>query len=172
MNIPTHIVCGAFLAQTLVRICSFDRMGRARPFVLAAGAMALGMLSHILLDFLPHYAWIVYLDWFRPLPYHWLIREAVLGFAVAIPSLMVAGKAWPFVAAGMLGAGYPDLEKVLVFDLHLPDAYILFGWHSSHLSSRTGGFPIPILIGFECLILGGFIFALVMSNRGLRPHTR
>lgn len=165
MNTPTHIVCGAFLAQALLHTGSFDQAGRARPIASATGAVALGMLSHLFLDFLPHYAWIVYLDWFKPPPFHWLIREAVFGLAVAIQSLIIAGKAWPFIAFGMLGAAYPDLEKVLVFHFHLPDAFTLFGWHSAYLSSRTGGISIPLLIGFECLIIGAVMFAMVKLFR-------
>lgn len=132
---------------------------------MAAGAFALGLLSHLLLDLLPHYAWIVHLDWFKPLPFFWLIQEAAFGLMVAVPAFLFAGRAWPYAAFGMLGGIYPDVEKVLFFGLHLPDRYILFGWHSEYLSSRTDGLPHPLLIGLECVLIGTFLFAMWRMGR-------
>ncbi len=133
----------------------------------------IGVVSHLLLDLMPHYAWIVFLDWFKPLPFHWLIREAVFGVAVAVPALILAGRAWPIVALGMLGALYPDVEKVLAVDFRVPEAYILFPWHSAYLSSRTGSLPEPILIGAECLMTGAFLIAMWrMSQAGSNSRDR
>ena len=145
----------------------------ARVATITAAVLLLGALSHLLLDLLPHYAWIVYLDWFKPIPYHWLIREAVFGLAVAVPALLMAGKAWPFVVLGMIGGMYPDVEKVLSVDFHVPDQFILFGWHSNFLSNRTLGLPIPVLIGLELVLITGFLYAMwkmkkIASNNRLQ----
>ena len=166
MNTPTHIACGACLALALVRASS--KLGRKQRTVavIAVGALALGIVSHLLLDLLPHYAWIVYLDGFNPLPFHWLIREAVFGLAVAVPAFWFAGKAWPFVLVGILGGMYPDFEKVLSVDFGLPGAFVLFDWHSTYLSHRTGGLPKPLLIATECLAIGGFLIGMWMLKQG------
>jgi hypothetical protein len=160
MNTPTHLACGACMACCLERALAGSDRSRWKLAAIAVGAVALGILSHLVLDRLPHYAWIVYLNWFEPLPFHWLIREALFGVAVALPALYLAGRAWPFVVLGMFGGMYPDVEKVLSVDFHIPRHFILFPWHSTELSSRTGGLPKPLLIGFECILIA--IFFLVM----------
>lgn len=160
MNTPTHIACGACLATSLANACQRYPRTSVRVGLLAAGALLLGLLSHLLLDLLPHYAWVVHFEGFRSLPFHWLIREAVFGIAVAIPAFILSGKAWPYVALGMLGGIYPDVEKVLSVDFHIPDRFILFAWHSTCLSSRTAGLPRSVLIGIECLLIAGFLLAM------------
>jgi hypothetical protein len=114
---------------------------------------------------------VVYLDWFKPLPYHWLIQEAVFGLVVAIPAFIFAGRSWPFVALGMMGGIYPDVEKVLSIDLHVPDRFILFGWHSTVLSNRTAGLPKAALIGFECLLIVGFLLAMWRMKKVASKNT-
>lgn len=173
MNTPTHIICGACLAQALAQIFSCRKMDSPRIAAIMAGAFGLGVISHLLLDMLPHYAWVVYLDWFKPLPFHWLIREAMFGLAVAIPAFILSGRLWPYAAIGMLGAIYPDVEKVLSVDFHVPDQFILFGWHSNYLSNRTLGLPIPVLIGLELVLITGFLYAMwrmkkIASNNRLQ----
>ena len=165
MNIPTHIASGACIAYALA-IKLQGRAGAAwQRGLLAVCALALGLISHLLLDLLPHYAWVVHLNWFRPLPFHWLMREAVLGLAVAIPAFVFAGRSWPYVALGMFGGIYPDVEKVLSVDFRVPDTFILFAWHSNHLSNRTAGLPKPLLIGIECVLIAGFLLAMWRMRR-------
>ena len=139
MNTPTHIICGACLAQAIALAFAKARHSKVRILAVATGALCAGILSHLLVDLLPHYNWIVYLNVATALPFHWLIREAVFALAVAIPAFILAGRSWPYVAVGMLGGIYPDVEKVLSFDFHVPDRFILFDWHSTRFSSRTAG---------------------------------
>ena len=174
MNAPTHIAFAACVAHVVTRATSGKRETRARLGLVAVGVVALGIISHLLLDLLPHYAWIVYLDWFKPLPYHWLIREASFGLAVAVPALLWTGEAWPFVALGMVGGMYPDVEKVLAVDFVLPEQFVLFDWHSTYLSNRTGGLPLPFLILVECCMIAAFLFMMWelkrrASNKMPRP---
>jgi hypothetical protein len=166
MNTPTHIAGGACLAMALVCVCSPVAQSRTRVAAVAAGALGVGVVVHLLLDLIPHFAWVVYLEGFKPLPFHWLLREAALGLAVALPALALSGRAWPYVALGMAGGLYPDVEKVLSVDFHVPDRFILFGWHSLGVSNRTAGLPKAVLIAGECLLLAGFLFAMWrMKNR-------
>ncbi|MBI3985337.1 MAG: hypothetical protein HY343_00305 [Lentisphaerae bacterium] len=160
MNTPAHIACGACLALALATVSRGTQQERPRVALLAAGSVVLGILSHLLLDLLPHYAWIVHLDWFKPAPFHWLLREAVFGVAVAVPALLLSGRAWPYAALGIFGAVYPDVEKVLSLDFHWPQALVFFGWHSNFVSNRTAGLPPPLLIAFECLLIGVCLLAM------------
>jgi hypothetical protein len=170
MNTPTHIACGACLAYVVT--ATAGRNGNTvKAATLAVATLLLGITSHLLLDMLPHYAWIVYLDWFNPLPYHWLMREAVFGLAVAVPSFLLAGKAWPFVVLGMGGAVCPDVEKVLAVDLHLPRRFILFDWHSTYLTNRTAGLPKSFLFLMECCLVAAFLFAMWKLQRRASNNT-
>ena len=164
MNIPAHLVCGAVLAQALSRATAGSGR-RRRIAAVAAGALLLGIASHLLLDLLPHYAWIVYLHWFEPWPFSWLIREAVFGLAVAVPAFMLAGRTWPYVALGMLGGVYPDVEKAVFFTFQAPAPFALFPWHSLYLSNRTAGLPHAVLIGFECLFIAACLFTMWKLNK-------
>ena len=165
MNTPTHITCGACLAQALTLTLHGRRPTAVQCGLLAFGSFVVGIVSHLLLDLLPHYAWVVYLDWFKPLPFHWLIREGVFSLAVAIPAFLLSGKSWPYVALGLLGGIYPDVEKVLSVDFHMPQQFILFDWHSAYLSNRTAGIPKAVLIGMECLMVAGFLLAMWRMKR-------
>jgi len=138
---------------------------------MGACAFGVGVVSHLLLDRLPHYAWVVYLDWFKPLPFHWLLGEATFGLALAIPAFIFAGRLWPYVALGMIGGIYPDVEKVLSVDFHVPDSLILFSWHSTYLSNRTAGLPKAVLIGFESLLITGFLLAMWRMKKAASNHT-
>lgn len=84
---------------------------------------------------------------------------------MAIPVFIFAGRAWPYVALGVIGAVYPDAEKVLSVDFHLADRFILFNWHSGYLSNRTAGLPESVLIGLECLLIASFLLAMWRMKR-------
>jgi len=149
MNTPTHLACAAAVSLAFVQGAqpSLAAYGRVRRgFVLACGCVALGLVSHFVLDWLPHLAWVAWIDWFKPLPYAWLIPEALFGGLIAVPALWLAGKHRRYVAVGMLAGLYPDIEKVLCVDLHIPGSFILLKWHSTYISSRHGGLPWSVLI--------------------------
>jgi len=165
MNTPTHIACGACIAHIIAHASRDACVTRSKTAFIAIGVFAASVLSHLALDLLPHYAWIVYLDWFKTMPYHWLIREAVFGLAIALPALMIAGKARPFIVVGMVGGMYPDLEKVLCVDHGLTQPFILFDWHSRYLSNRTAGLPKPLLVIMECCIIAACLFTMWQLNR-------
>lgn len=66
----------------------------------------------------------------------------------------------------MLGGIYPDVEKVLSVDLHIPDRFVLFGWHSTFLSTRTAGLAKSVLIALECVLIAGFLLVMWKIKRG------
>lgn len=123
-------------------------------------------MLHLALDFLPHFAWIVYLPGFENLPFHWLIKEGLLAAVMAIPCLFFARANWPYAILGMLGAIYPDVEKVAAVDLHIPQSWIIFKGHSLQLSSNDGGLPHGILIAVELgLIALMMLWTYALSRR-------
>ena len=103
-------------------------------------------MLHLAFDLLPHFAWIVYLPGFEDLPFHWLIREGLASMIVAMPCLFFARAYWPYVVLGMLGAIYPDVEKVAAVDFRIPDRFIMLKGHSLQLSSHDGGISPGLLI--------------------------
>lgn len=129
------------------------RYGHTRRFLPWLVCFGTGIASHLLLDLLPHYAWIVYLPGYEHLPFHWLIREGIVAGIVALPALYFTRRMWPYAIAGMIGGLYPDIEKVAYGDLNLPRAFVAFPWHSTQLSSRDGGFPHGALACAEVLLL-------------------
>ena len=168
MNAPAHIACGACLAFAIARAARGRRGSPGGTALVAGAVVAAGVVSHLVLDLLPHYAWIVYLDWFKPMPNHWLVREAVFGLAAGAGALWLADGERPWVMLGMVADMYPDVEKVLFFNRGVADAFILFDWHSKYLSNRTGGLPKPVLIAFECSLIAACLFTIWRVGRGAR----
>lgn len=155
MNTPTHIVSGIWLAQIILH--RWPAESSSRRIALGLACIAGGAVLHLAFDLLPHFAWIVYLPGFENLPFHWLIREGLATLIVAVPCLFFARANWPYVVLGMLGAIYPDVEKVAAVDFCIPDRFIMFRGHSLQLSSHDGG------ISHGLLILGelGLIMAMM-----------
>ena len=168
MNTPTHIACGACVAVAVARFGRAEHASAPRRIVLAACAVVLGLATHLLLDLLPHRAWIVDLGWFRPMPYHWLVREALFGVAVAIPAILIAGRLWPNAVLGMFAGMYPDIEKVLFLDFHIPEWLVIFKWHSTELSNRTAGLPCAALVTIEVVLIVVFLAAMWAVRRNGR----
>ena len=160
MNTPTHLLCGACIAHALARRTDVNRSRPVRWVVVAMVSFVLGMMSHLLLDRLPHCAWIANLDWFKPLPMRFLLCEALFGVLVAVPALWFAGRHALTVLFGMAGGMYPDIEKVLAIKFGMPDRFVLFEWHSLHLSNRTWGLSTPALIALECLLISAFLYVM------------
>lgn len=126
-------------------------------------------MLHLALDFLPHFAWIVYLPGFEKFPFHWLIREGLLAMVAAVPCLFFVRADWPYAVLGMLGAIYPDVEKVAAVDFRIPDHFIIFKGHSLQLSSHDGGLSHGLLIVGELAMIAVMMvwtYTLSRSRRG------
>lgn len=146
MNTLTHLAAGAVVAQAVLAV----RMPRAAALV--TGVVA-GALSHLALDALPHYNWIVYLSWFHGVPFHWLIREAVCALPVAIIAMWLGRDRWVVAGLVLVGSMYPDFEKVAYVDFHIARPLVMFPSHSLQLSGHTCGWPRPALVGLEVGVL-------------------
>lgn len=170
VNTPTHLAAGAMLAQFLINNRK-DQSIRGR-IVCGFACLMLGVASHLLLDLFPHYAWIVYLPGFEDLPFHWLIHEGVLGLLVSLPLLYFTRARWGSVTLGMVGAVYPDVEKVACVDLGMPSWMALFRWHSLTLSDRDGGLPLYVLIVAELALIAGLMLGTLAATQKRRASSR
>ena len=156
MNTPTHIAAGALFAQLMINWLKL----RSKPSpIWGCYCLGWGIASHLLLDLVPHYAWVVYLPGIENFPFHWLIKEAALGLLVAVPLVYITRERWGCIVLGMIGAIYPDIEKVLYLDFGIPDTLVLFGWHSTSLSSLSGTFSTDALIVIELALVVGLLIA-------------
>lgn len=174
MNVPTHIACGALIGYAVAQVrsrCS-NQARRDRPARLFAAIFVLGVASHLLLDLIPHYAWIVDRDWFISAASHWVIRATILSLLVGLPAIWITGRAWPCAVAGILGAMYPDIEKVAYFNFGATDPLILFDWHSKHLTSNPPGVPAWVLMGAEWILVVAILAAMAIMRRRTRAEPR
>ncbi|MDA0322523.1 MAG: hypothetical protein O2923_07390 [Verrucomicrobia bacterium] len=169
MNAPTHLACAACIASFMAFHAAPKKHSRAW---LLAGAIAAGMLSHILLDLTPHYAWIVYLDWLGSRPHSGVLRELLLGGAVGSAAIWIAARTdLRVVVAGMLGSAYLDIEKVAALGLGLSPTFVIFDWHSLQVSSQPASLSKGVLVAIECVILVASFAGLIWIRcaSGCRP---
>jgi hypothetical protein len=137
MNSPTHLIAGAVTAQVVMAAIG-PRASRPVQVAAGIGAFGLAMLSHLLLDAIPHYNWIVYVDWLHRVPFAWLLREAIFSLPVILLAVY-CGRDHPVINFfGLFGGMYPDLEKVAYLDFHLPQRFVLFPWHSLRCTPFDG----------------------------------
>lgn len=164
VNTPTHVIAGAFVAQT-VMVYRDRHPGRLTGIGCGVTCWWLAAFSHLALDAVPHYNWIVYLNWFHELPFHWLIRDALF----ALPMIGIGWYAgrdyWLILALGLFGGMYPDFEKVAYVDFHMPEQLILFRSHSLQLSGHTGDLPHGYLIAIELVLLTVCVAATLVIYR-------
>lgn len=127
--------------------------------------MVAGALSHLALDAVPHYNWIVYLNWFQGIPFHWLIREALCALPVAVFGLWLGRDRIVMTGLALVGSMYPDFEKVAYVDFHIPRQLVIFRAHSLELSGHTAGLPRPALVTIEMTLLVGMLAAALWLAR-------
>jgi hypothetical protein len=156
VNTPTHIAAAGLVSATAFFADAKFGTGlpiKVRLWICAAGCVVLGASSHLLLDALPHYNWIVYLHWLSDLPYHWLVRDALFGLVIVIPILYWGRDRWFLIWLTLFAAMYPDFEKVAYIDFGLPRQLVIFRGHSLQLSGNDWGLPHPWLIALEVSLI-------------------
>ena len=92
----------------------------------------------------------------------------MLGIIVALPLIYFARDHWGYTVLGMIGAMYPDIEKVAYIDFGMPGRLVLFRWHSMALSDRDGGLPSGRLILIECALIAGLIIGTLWLTKDRR----
>lgn len=105
-----------------------------------------------MLDSLPHFGFLSFVDLWVQLPYAWIVRPAVAGLLAAAFVLHRArGHRWLAVVA-LVGAAYPDLEKLAFFVWGWP--HLLYPDHAHVASTYTAGLD-PRALTLAQIALGG-----------------
>lgn len=149
MELPMHIAAAAYTGNLLWYAALKSRYllpcKRISGTVLVMAAFLTGGASHLLLDLVPHYAFL-YKVWSLPsCPYLvrgiWaLAKVAVVALPVGIILFRFTTTRfhWVVLFASIMGGIYPDVEKEAFLYLSLPRFLVLFPWHSLAYS-REGG---------------------------------
>lgn len=176
MDLPLHVATGAVIGNALL----YHQVKRGKVHItrkeqitLALTAFLAGIVSHLFWDWLPHYDWLFYIEVFKPLPFHWLIPQAITTLPVMLWNVYLNRDAWPLAAIAMFGGIYPDVEKLLYFDFHLPRLLVIFRQHSCYLTPwRPWELAHKnLLVVFEVvtfLLLLGIMYGLARARRQRR----
>ncbi len=173
MDLPVHIAAGALMGNAVLYI---DRKfphvpTQKRRIQTGIACFFLGVISHLVLDAVPHYDWLFYITIFKPLPYHWLIPQVI----VALPVLLFVYhfmKDYRMLAViSVLGGIYPDIEKFAYFDLHFPRFLMLLRQHSCYLTPWSSWElkHETFLIILEIWLLTGLLAIIYWMARCRRP---
>ena len=165
MDLPVHVTAGALVGTTILYI--MDNKVRKRPFSqkqyikVGLACFFWGILTHLFLDAVPHYDWLFYVKTFSPLPCWWLIPQFLTTIPVLIITFYVMRDHWGIAVVSVLGGVYPDIEKLMYLDFHLPRYLTVFRNHSCYLSQWTPleleykSFLIVFEVGLFFVLLGG-----------------
>ncbi len=158
MDLPIHLATGALVGSAILYVehTTPHTQDSAQHWAkVGVACFLLGVLSHLLLDAMPHYDWLFYITIFKPFPFWWHIPQAI-GAAPVVLFAWYILRDHPVIAMiSLLGGIYPDLEKLAYFDFYLPRELVIFKQHSCYLSQWT---PWTLehktaLIVFEVLLL-------------------
>ena len=179
MDLPVHAAAGALVGNTILYVVDNklkrQTLSQKQHIEVSFAFFFWGVLSHLFLDAVPHYDWLFHVKTFSPLPFWWLIPQFLATIPVLIITFYVMRDHWVIAMVSLLGGVYPDIEKLIYLDLHLPQYLILFRNHSCDLSQWT---PLELeykssLIVFEVglffVLLGGLYW--VAHCRGQVRYT-
>lgn len=168
MDIPIHLAAAAYAGHWLYGIYQANPArpaSNARLIGCGLGAFGVGVLSHLLLDALPHYTFIYGIvrlsDWPAIIRYGWIaLKIGLLSLPVLIHLVTCSRRQAAIGLAALCGGLYPDVEKALYLSEILPRWLVGFPWHSCSYSPNgweTGYKPLFILIetGFYVVLLWG-----------------
>ncbi|GAK55234.1 hypothetical protein U27_02066 [Candidatus Vecturithrix granuli] len=158
MDLPIHLATGALVGSVVLYVDQTMPHNSNSPRQLVKVGVAcflLGVLSHLLLDAMPHYDWLFYITIFKPLPFWWHIPQVIAAIPVVAFTWYMLHDHSVIAMISLLGGIYPDLEKLAYFDFHLPRELVIFEQHSCYLSQwRSWELAHKtFLIVFETLLL-------------------
>lgn len=169
MDIPVHIAATAVTCQAALyldaQVPSSFRVAR-RTYLFSAGCFAMGTLSHLGLDLVPHYDVLYKIgNAFKPefLPgILWTgLKVGILAFPIILWFLFLTNNHSKFAFAALVGGLYPDFEKGAYLSTLLPRSLVLFPFHSCSYS--PAGWEVEyrsVLIAAEIGLLFG-LFVLM-----------
>lgn len=143
MDIAIHVAAAAVTCQAALYLdarTSDSSLSARRPYLFGTGCFALGILSHLALDVMPHCNMLYSLgnsllpDFFPESLWK------LLKVGICIPPLMLwflflARDHPKFALAALAGGLYPDFEKGAYLSSLLPRSCVLFPFHSCAFSS-------------------------------------
>jgi hypothetical protein len=180
MDLPVHAAVGALVGNTILygvdNIFKRQTLSQKQHIEVGLACFFWGILSHLFLDAVPHYDWLFYVKTFSPLPFWWFIPQFLTTIPVLIITFYVMRDHWMIAMISVVGSVYPDIEKLIYFDLHLPQYLVVFRRHSCYLSQWTlwelehKNLLITAEVGLVIVSLIG-LYWLTRCRRQLR-HTR
>jgi nitrogen fixation-related uncharacterized protein len=169
MDLPVHVAAGALVGNTILYIADNklkrQPLSQKQHIEVCLACFFWGVLSHLFLDAIPHYDWLFYVKIFSPLPFWWLIPQFLTTIPVLMITFYVTRDHWGIALVSVLGGVYPDIEKLMYLDFHLPQYLVVFRKHSCYLSQwtplelRYKSFLIVFEVGLFFVLLGGLYWA-------------
>ena len=140
MDIPVHIAAAAVTCQAALALDPDSSQPRMRMWVFGVGYFALGALSHLFLDAIPHYDVLYKIEKpllieFLPRLVWTLLKVGVFSLPIIIMFLYFTREHPGYALAALAGGLYPDFEKGAYLSSYLPRSLVLFPFHSCAYSS-------------------------------------
>lgn len=173
LDLFTHILAAGLVAEGVAR-APRERLATLPIPVPANVALApltffLSSLSHMALDWVPHFGFVPHLNtvW-AALPYAWLVRPVVGGLLALGFLLALAEGNRALVVVASAGAVYPDVEKMVHAMWGLP--FRLFDGHATATSSYSGGYDHRLLAGAQLVLSLSMVvaYAALATRRARR----
>ena len=161
MDLPVHVAAGALAGNILLYIHAKSRPRLdldAEMVKIGVAGLLYGVISHLLLDALPYYDWLFYIHIFKPLPYYWMFPPVLTTLPVLAAAFQLNRDARLVTSLSLVGGVYPDIEKLMYIDWHLPKSLVLFPFHSCSLSGSAWESSHKHFLIFWELV----VFALIM----------
>ena len=142
MDIPIHVATAAFVCNVTLYADSKiqkDYSSKEWGFLPGTICFLLSLFSHLLLDAVPHYDFIYKIFRLPMLPqflsYGWaLFKVGVFTLPVIFIFLYLTRDHWLIALISIFGSVYPDIEKGIYLNLHIPKYLIIFQNHSCSYS--------------------------------------
>lgn len=169
MNIPVHVAAAAVVCNaTLYVNMRFQKSEPSKERLIMLGTLCfvVSLFSHLLLDVVPHYDFLYKILPLPMLPKIWgwawaTFKVGVVTFPVVILFLYLTRDHLIITLVSLLGSIYPDIEKALYLNLHIPKYLVIFrqhscsyspdGWESTHkllLSAIEIVLLVILMVGF------------------------
>ncbi|MBD3307839.1 hypothetical protein GF339_15510 [candidate division KSB3 bacterium] len=164
MNVPVHLASGVLIGNVVLYTQNLSRPQSSRSRNTAKPTLAgflLGIPLHILLDAFPHYNWLFSVEIFAPLPYYQIFPPLLASLPILLLAYHFAGDARLIMLSAVIGAMYPDVEKLAYLHQHLPRSLVLFRSHSCCHSHWT-----PWEQEYTAVVVGGEIVLLLLLIAG------
>ncbi|GAK55232.1 hypothetical protein U27_02064 [Candidatus Vecturithrix granuli] len=166
MDIAIHVAAAAVTCQAALYLDARTpdpSLSARRPYLFGTGCFALGILSHLALDTIPHCNMLYsignsLLPDFFPESLWKLLKVGICIPPLILWFLFLARDHPKFVLAALAGGLYPDFEKGAYLATLLPRSFVLFPFHSYSYSSS--GWEVKyrhVLIVAEIGLLSGLL---------------